>query len=116
MLDGFEASGFSGGWESEIKLNTFRFPPAKRRPLFGMLLATRIRFVDGKGGFHATSYSGSGSGGHIHDPLQRMSVSVTSKAFGKNNPPAGVLANIVTDIWERAYTFELKDVPLPAKK
>lgn len=113
-LDDFGFAQFPKGWGASIELNTFRTAREKRSALFAILTASRMRFYDNAGKAYATTYSGSGSGGHVTDPLQRMSVHTYSEAFNEKNPPKVIEMNVVTDIWEKAYSFEFRDLQ-PAK-
>ncbi len=99
-------------WEARILLNTFRTAREKRPVLYALLLASKIRFLGPGDKPHATEVGGWGAGGHVTDRLQTMNVSVSSSDFAKAVPPHAIELELVTDVWEKSWAFELKDIPL----
>ena len=95
-------------WSSRFELDTSRVPREERTALYAIFNMTPVRFIDRNGDAHPTEQKGGGSGGHVTDPLQRMSVWIYTVPL--KSPLAAIEADIVTRVWEKTYSFELKDV------
>lgn len=105
--------GGKEAWSASLDLDLSRAHPSKHRALFGYLLNSKVRFLDADGKAHPAASGGAHSGGNLDAPLQRVGRTLRCDSA----PEAAVLktveATIVTDVWEKTYPFELKDVGKP---
>ncbi|HLF92535.1 MAG TPA: hypothetical protein VJB14_03685 [Planctomycetota bacterium] len=100
-------------WSASLDLDLSRAPSSKHRALFGYLLNSKIRFLDASGTAHPGESGGAHSGGNLDAPLQRVGRTLRCDPVPAGAVLKAVEATIVTDVWEKTYPFELKDVGKP---
>jgi voltage-gated potassium channel Kch len=101
------------GWGATIDLDLSRTPTAAHRSLFAHLLNSRILFVRGDHPGIPGENSGASSGGSIDDPLLSVGRSIRTDQFAEGAGPTAVEATIVTEVWQKTFPFELRDVRRP---
>ncbi len=100
-------------WSASLDLDLSRGHPSKHRALFAYLLNAKVRFLGADGKAHAAESGGAHSGGNVDAPLQRVGRTLRCDSIPETAVLKAVEATIVTDVWEKSYPFELKDVGKP---
>ncbi len=111
-----DLSPTGSSWGATIDLDLSRTPPARHRALFAFLLNSKMTFVRGDAPGFVGDDSGASSGGSLDDPLTNVGRGVRTDKFADGAGPTAIEATIVTDVWEKSFPFEFKDVRKPDAK
>lgn len=100
-----------------MEIDISKLSRQKGAALLSALVLTSVRFIDRNGKAHVSPpRSHYGEGGPLSKPPERIHIGAQVDSLAKDDPPKAIEAEIVTDVSEKSYSFELKNVPRPKPK